>query len=151
MGDEGEGKDVFCSDQINHGIFYKTKHTIALYDIAPVVPGHCLLIPRRHMIDIKEASEEELSDLFKTLKKIRPVILKLYGDRSNSYNFTAQIGRYSGMSVMHLHFHFIPRRKQDPFQRGKSVYSEIERTRRISEGDYRKEVARLRKELKWSN
>jgi bis(5'-adenosyl)-triphosphatase len=144
------GSDVFCSGIINNGVFYKTKHTMAVCDIAPVVYGHSLIIPVRHVLDVDDLSEEEILDLFNTVKKVNQVLLRLYGDESKSYDMTTQVGEYSGMSVRHLHFHLIPRRKADSFQHGKSVFDAIERVARLPEEEYAKRVAVLRKELKWS-
>ncbi len=146
-----KGSDVFCSDEINRGIIYKSRYTIVLCDIAPVMPGHILLIPRRHVYDMADLREEELLDFFEVLKKVRPVILKLYSDGLGSYDMTAQIGEYSGRSVRHLHMHIIPRKKTDPYQEGfgSSVYDEIGKARRLSEAEYGKRVEMLRKELNW--
>ncbi len=146
-----KGSDVFCSDAIRPGIFYKTEHMIAICDIAPVVYGHSLVIPRRHVLDVRELSDGELKDMHDTIKKVTPVLLRLYGDSSNSYDLTAQIGEYSGMSVRHLHFHIIPRNKTDEYQKGdKSVFDAIEHVKRLDEQEYAKRVAILRKELNWS-
>ena len=144
-----KGEDVFCSESIEKGIFYKTRHTIALCDIAPVVYGHSLIIPRRHVLDFSELSSEELLDMQSVINKVKPVILKLYGDSSNSYDLTAQIGEYSGMSVRHLHFHIIPRKKNDEYQKGKSVFDAIEHVKRLDDDEYLKRVAILRKALDW--
>lgn len=150
MAEAKTAPDVFCTDIINDGIFYKSKHMKAIVDIAPVVPGHSLIIPNRHVADITELTMEELEDFFQTLKKIKPVILKLYGDSSGSYNMTTQIGEYSGMSVRHVHVHIIPRTKIDPFHGAQSVYDAIEKSRKLSPEEYKKRTALLRKELKWS-
>ncbi len=147
-----KGSDVFCSVSISDGIFYKTKHTMVVADIAPVVYGHTLIIPTRHVLDITELTGEELLDLFNAIKKVKPVILGLYGDGTGSYDLTSQIGEYSGMSVRHLHIHLIPRKKNDEYQdgSGKSVYDAIEHVKRLSKDEYAKRVAVLRKELKWN-
>ena len=44
--------DIFCSKSIRDGIFFESKYTIAIYDIAPVVPGHSLIIPKRHVSNL---------------------------------------------------------------------------------------------------
>ena len=142
--------DAFCSKSIEKGIFYRSKHAFALCDIAPVTYGHSLVIPRRHVLDVTELDDAELLDLCHVISKVKPVILRLYGDSSNSYDLTAQIGEYSGMSVRHLHFHIIPRRKGDEYQTGKSVFDAIEHVKRLDSHEYEKRVSTLRKELDWS-
>lgn len=146
---EAKGKDAFCSDSIKQGIFYKTAYTMAVCDRAPVIYGHSLVIPVRHVTDLTELSEEEFLDFFSMVKKVKPAILRLYGDSSNSYDMTAQMGKYSGMSVPHLHFHIIPRKKDDKYQGEENVYAAIEHSRWLSDEEYEKRVVALRKELKW--
>lgn len=141
--------DIFCTNVIDRGTFYMSKYTRAICDIAPVMPGHSLIIPLRHVMDITELTEEESQDLLRTVKKIKPAIIKLYGDESKSYDLTAQMGEYSGMSIKHLHFHLIPRKKTDPYQHGNSVFNAIERMKKIPDEEYGRYVSALRKELKW--
>jgi diadenosine tetraphosphate (Ap4A) HIT family hydrolase len=143
------GEDVFCSESVEKGIFFKSKHAFALCDIAPVTYGHSLVIPKRHVLDVTELTEEEFLDMYHVIRKVKAVVLRLYGDSSNSYDLTAQIGEYSGMSVRHLHFHIIPRRKGDEYQTGKSVFDAIEHVKRLDSGEYEKRVSILRKELDW--
>jgi bis(5'-adenosyl)-triphosphatase len=144
------GTDIFCSSAIQRGVFYRTRHTMAVCDLMPVMPGHTLIIPIRHVLDIAELSEEESADLISTIKKVKSVILRLYGDKSKSYDLTAQVGEFSGMSVRHLHFHIIPRTREDEYQHGKNVFAAIEKKERLSEEEFGKRVAALRKELKWN-
>lgn len=122
-----------------------------LYNIAPVLPGHSLVVPKRHVVDITELTDQEIVDMLRTIKKVKPVILGLYGDSSKSYDATAQIGEYSGMSIKHLHLHIIPRKENDKYEKNRTaVYSEIERTKRLSEEEYRAEIEKLRKAMKWN-
>lgn len=147
----GKGGDVFCSDEIRKGMFYSSRHTFAICDIAPVMPGHALVIPKRHVCDITELSRDELLDFFEVLAKVKAVILRIYSDSSGSYDMTAQIGEYSGRSVRHLHMHIIPRKKRDPYQDGfgSSVYDAIGKAEKLPEEEYRKRVEMLRNELDW--
>ena len=144
------GTDIFCGSAIREGVFYKTKYTMAVCDLMPVVYGHTIIIPIRHVLDMDELSEKETADLFSTIKKVKAVILKLYSDRSRSYDLTAQVGEFSGMSVRHLHFHIIPRTKEDEYQHGKNVFAAIEKRKPLPDEEYRKRVGILRKELKWN-
>ena len=128
-----------------------TKHTRAVYDIAPVLPGHCLVMPIRHVLDIRQLNGTETLDMFEVIKKIAPVLLRLYNASDESYSLTAQIGPYSGMSIRHLHLHFIPRNKDDIFQSsGSDIYYQIERSKKISKEEMQRNVQLLRSELEWS-
>ncbi len=139
--------DPFCKESVLEGAFYTTKHMMAVYDIAPVVKGHSLIIPKRHVSDIRMLSSEEMLDMLETMKRVSVVIFRLYGDGSDSYDLTAQIGRYSGMSIKHLHMHFIPRRGDDQYQDSVSIYAAIEKVKRLERAEYLSEVRRLREEV----
>ena len=141
-------KDIFCSDKIKESIFYKTRYTMAVCDIAPVLPGHSLIIPIRHVTDIVQLTDEEVVDMFDVVKKTRPILSRVFANGSDSYNLTAQIGPYSGMSVPHLHMHIIPRTSSDEFQHDNNrLYDMIERARRIRGDEMASRVALLKKEL----
>lgn len=145
-------KDVFCSEKINESVFYKTKYTMAVCDIAPVLPGHSLIIPIRHVTDPVQLTDDEIIDMFNVVKKVKPVLSRVFAKESDSYNLTAQIGRYSGMSVPHLHMHIIPRTSTDEFQHDNNkLYDMIERARRISNEEMASRVAILKKELESNN
>ena len=141
-------KDLFCSEKIRDSIFYKTRYTMAVCDIAPVLPGHSLIIPIRHVDDPVQLTDEEVVDMFNVLRKIKPVLSKVFAKGSDSYNLTAQIGKYSGMSIPHLHMHVIPRASNDEFQHDNNrIYDMIEHSKRITTEEMASRVTLLKKEL----
>ncbi|MEM0086940.1 MAG: HIT domain-containing protein [Candidatus Micrarchaeaceae archaeon] len=149
-------KDIFCRSDFYDQVYYETKFMMVAYDITPALPGHSLVIPKRHVGSIEKLSRSEAVDLYKVLRKVIPALLRIYG--ANSYVFTAQVGRYSGRSVPHLHFHLIPRSKADKYQdknerlykllkddRAKIAY--VARNREILRKRIEKDVLMLRKEF----
>ena len=84
----------------------------ASYDSYPVSEYHCLIIPKRHLIDFFDLSNDELlacNDLIKIIKN--EIIRK---DKSvKGFNLGTNIGKVSGQSIFHCHFHLIPRREGD--------------------------------------
>jgi len=48
----------FCSPDCTRIILSNTR-AIAIYDGFPVSPGHCLIIPKRHIASFFEATREE--------------------------------------------------------------------------------------------
>ncbi|MDE1824100.1 MAG: HIT family protein [Candidatus Micrarchaeota archaeon] len=146
------GADPFCSrEKIEHQIIYESRHFYALYGIRPVVPGHCLILPKRHILDMLEFSDEETADFQAIAKKVIPVLIEQYSKEEKSYDFTSQIGPYSGRTVNHLHFHVLPRSKKDEYQkRNVHIYLDIENNRSSLLLNIREEVGRLRKALGYS-
>jgi len=90
---------------------YEDEFTLAFLDIAPVNPGHTLVILKKHIENIEEASEEDLCHLIKTVKKVGNAIktrLKVSG-----YNAQINNDPVAGQVIPHIHVHVIPRIKGD--------------------------------------
>lgn len=99
-------------------VFASNDLAYAVFDLYPVSPGHTLVIPKRHMISIFEATEEERVALFDVLAEARQLLLENPQpsfDRVGSarvpdgFNIGINDGRSAGQTVMHLHIHLIPR------------------------------------------
>ena len=102
---------LFCNSKIS-GIAHENELAYASYDTYPVSELHCLIIPKRHVMDYFELSNEELiacNDLIKIVKQ--EVIEK---DKSvKAFNVGTNVGKAAGQSIMHCHVHLIPRREGD--------------------------------------
>jgi len=83
----------------------------ALFDNAPVTPGHMLLIPRRHVADWFETAPEERRDLLALADEARQWLLR---ERApDGFNLGVNVGEAAGQTVFHVHLHLIPRYKGD--------------------------------------
>ena len=102
---------LFCNSKIS-GIAHENELAYASYDTYPVSDNHCLIIPKRHVVDYFDLSNEELiacNDLIKIIKK--EVLEK---DKNvKAFNIGSNAGIEAGQSIMHCHIHLIPRRKDD--------------------------------------
>lgn len=109
--------DPFCRREETRGtVFHETKHFMLLYDIRPVVRGHMLFVPKRHVEDVLELSQSEIADMHEAFRNVIPKALDIYCPADRSYDITSQIGRYSGRTIPHLHFHMLPRSRSDSYQ-----------------------------------
>ena len=82
------------------------------YDSYPVSEHHCLIIPKRHVGDYFELSKDELIACDELIKIAKNEILTK--DQSvKGFNLGTNIGKVSGQSILHCHFHLIPRREGD--------------------------------------
>jgi diadenosine tetraphosphate (Ap4A) HIT family hydrolase len=81
------------------------------------VPGHTLIIPRRHVGSVFDLTHEELLDLHALVVKARERLLKdLHPD---AFNIGLNDGPAAGQTVPHAHIHLIPRKTGDvPDPRG---------------------------------
>ena len=86
-------------------------HAVAIADGFPVTPGHCLIVTRRHISSLFEATGEELSAIFELLAQVRQLLLApgVAGAAPDGFNIGINDGREAGQTVMHLHVHLIPR------------------------------------------
>ena len=79
--------DPFCvRSEIDKTIFFESRHFVVLYDIKPAVRGHCLFVPKRHMTDMLELTNDEMADFHGLFQAVVPRVLKLYGASENSYD-----------------------------------------------------------------
>jgi diadenosine tetraphosphate (Ap4A) HIT family hydrolase len=102
---------LFCNSKIS-GIIHENDLAYASYDTYPVSEFHCLIIPKRHVIDYFELTDEELvacNDLIKVIKE--EILIK---DKNvKAFNIGTNAGKIAGQSIMHCHIHLIPRREGD--------------------------------------
>jgi histidine triad (HIT) family protein len=105
---------VFCQiveKKIPAKIIIENEKTLAFLDIKPVNPGHILIIPKKHYSNIEEISKEDLCALSLMLKKMGKKIKDKLG--YDGYNVNLNNDEIAGQEISHLHFHLIPRRKND--------------------------------------
>ena len=84
----------------------------ASYDSYPVSDLHCLIIPKRHVKDYFELSNDEVIACNDLIKKIKEEIL-LRDPLVKGFNIGTNVGKSAGQSVLHCHIHLIPRREGD--------------------------------------
>jgi diadenosine tetraphosphate (Ap4A) HIT family hydrolase len=102
---------LFCNAK-ESGIAAENEFAYASYDSYPVSEFHCLIIPKRHVKDYFEMSDEELLACNDLILKIKDEILAK--DKTvKAFNIGTNAGKISGQSIMHCHIHLIPRREGD--------------------------------------
>ena len=96
-------------------IIGQNDHALWIFDGFPISPGHALIIPKRHIGSLFEASEAERSALFALLAAARNEVAE--ERQPDAYNIGINDGPAAGQTVPHLHIHLIPRYagdQQDP-------------------------------------
>ena len=102
---------LFCNAK-ESGIAAENEFAYASYDSYPVSDFHCLIIPKRHVKDYFEMSDEEILACNDLITKIKNEILAK--DKTvKAFNIGTNAGKISGQSIMHCHIHLIPRREGD--------------------------------------
>jgi histidine triad (HIT) family protein len=88
---------------------YEDERTYAFEDINPQAPTHVLIIPKRHVVDIKEAGPED-AEIIGYCNLVAAKIAKQRGIEKG-YRTVYNVGPESGQSVFHLHLHLLGGRK----------------------------------------
>ena len=55
---------------LQNQVFFETKYEIAILNKIPILPGHCLVIPKRHVLTIHELKSSEIQSLFETVELV---------------------------------------------------------------------------------
>jgi histidine triad (HIT) family protein len=84
---------------------YEDEHTFAFEDIDPKAPTHVLVIPKKHIRGLKEATLEDAE----IIGRCHLTAAKIARDRGieDGYRTVLNVGPRSGQSVFHLHVHLV--------------------------------------------
>ena len=102
---------LFCATK-NDDIIEENKFAFATLDSYPVSNQHCLIIPKRHVKDYFELSEEEILGCGQLIKKVK-IKVESNDKTIKGFNIGINSGKEAGQSIMHCHIHLIPRREGD--------------------------------------
>ena len=102
---------LFCNIK-ESGLALENDKAYASYDSYPVSYLHCLIIPKRHVQDYFDLTDEEILSCNDLIKRIKNEILNK-DSTVLGFNIGTNAGKIAGQSIMHCHIHVIPRRKGD--------------------------------------
>ena len=102
---------LFCNLKESE-LAHQNELAYASYDSYPVSENHCLIIPKRHINNYFDLSKDELIACDDLIRIVKDEIIKR--DKTvKGFNLGTNIGKVSGQSIFHCHFHLIPRRQGD--------------------------------------
>ncbi|HBK5992818.1 TPA: HIT family protein [Staphylococcus pseudintermedius] len=90
---------------------YENDYVYAFLDISQVSKGHTLLIPKTPSPNIYETDAETMKHIGEALPIVANAIKKTFNP--DGLNIIQSNGEYASQSVFHIHFHLIPRYKND--------------------------------------
>lgn len=102
---------IFCAiargDAPAH-VVYEDDHALAFLDIAPVVPGHSLVVPRRHVEGLlDQGADTAYAAMGPALAATARLLAYRLG--AEGINVLQSTGRPAGQVVFHIHCHVVPR------------------------------------------
>lgn len=102
--------EKIISRQIPAEIVYEDELVVALRDINPGAPIHLLVVPKKPIPRIAEATPGDHKVLGHMLLKAAEIAAK-FGLKENGYRLVINNGPDAGESVPHLHLHILGGRK----------------------------------------
>jgi histidine triad (HIT) family protein len=94
--------------QIPAKIIWEDDDVVAFHDVNPQAPVHVLIVPKKVVPRLNEATDDDRALLGKLLLVARDLAKKL--DLSSGYRVVINSGPDAGESVPHLHVHLLGKR-----------------------------------------
>ena len=98
---------LFCkivSGEIPARMVHEDDRIVAFEDIAPKAPTHVLIVPRKHIANLDEASAEDAAVIGDVALRAA-AIAREHG--LGDFRVVVNNGAGAGQSVFHLHFHLL--------------------------------------------
>lgn len=109
-----DGACAFCAilaGRLPASVVHEDDQVVAFMDLRQAVPGHVLVIPRRHVETLFELDEDTAARLMRVAVRIaRAADRALAPDGLNLWQSNRDAG---GQEVPHVHLHVQPRRVDD--------------------------------------
>src|SRR3990167_2262766 len=81
----------FCNlEVVQKQKVYEDDHIYILYHTQPILPGHCLLVPKRHTSRYDELTHQEAISLLEGIKRLDVASLSIY--RTQAYFLLQKTG-----------------------------------------------------------
>lgn len=108
---------LFCkiiAGEIPSHKVYEDDDFFAFLDIHPVNPGHTLVVPKAHHLNIFDLPTDILEKVGPVVQKIARAVQSTA--RADGINIIMNNEPSAGQVIFHAHIHIIPRHKGDGFQ-----------------------------------
>lgn len=108
-----DGRCVFCDkpafdDDQKTYILARTRHAFAMLNAFPYNPGHLMVAPFRHVAEMEDLRDEELSESMELLQRAIRALKEVTAP--HGFNLGMNVGRVAGAGIPgHLHWHLVPR------------------------------------------
>ena len=122
---------LFCKivkGELPSSKLYEDEDTLAFLDIFPVNKGHSLVISKEHYETIFDVPADSLAKISLVMKNVADAVKK--GVNADGISIAQSNGKDAGQVISHIHFHIIPRFKDDGLKlwpQGKYKEGEIDK------------------------
>ena len=99
-------------DDAENLVLWRTERSIVILNRFPYNNGHLLIAPMRHIAELEQATDEELTEMIKLARESQKALS--LSIKPHGFNVGMNFGRCSGAGLPgHLHIHIVPRWEGD--------------------------------------
>lgn len=103
---------VFCAaleeDEAHSLVVFRGTFCYIVLNLYPYNNGHLMVVPRRHVATLADATSEELGELMELTRRSEIALTEVY--EPHGLNMGINLGRPAGAGIIdHLHVHVVPR------------------------------------------
>ena len=101
---------IFCkiiNQEIPGHVIYEDEHVLAFLDISQTTKGHTLVIPKKHVENVFEMNETDMTQVFSVVPKLANSLRETF--KAAGMNIINNNDKVAGQTVFHYHVHLIPR------------------------------------------
>ena len=126
---------IFCkiiNGEIPAFKIYEDEYVLCFLDISQASEGHTLIVPKKHFENLFDVDQETLNHMAQAVKIVTNLLKEKLG--VTDVNLLNTSGTNAGQTVMHLHFHIIPRKEGDninfSFQENEPNFDKLSQTQK---------------------
>lgn len=113
----------FCGiDKEKNRIIKEGEFTFVIFSDPRLMPGHLLVIPKRHVEKLSELSEKERKELIDNVIEFQEKILKKIAPGCDIRENYRPFQKQDNLKVYHLHIHLQPRELKDELYKECQIY-----------------------------
>jgi len=104
---------IFCkiiNKEIPCTFIRENDELIVVNDLSPKAPTHLLIIPKKHIINLKHLVPGQDDAISAAMLNMAHELSKTL-DEPAAFNLVSNNGKQAGQSVFHLHWHFLAGKK----------------------------------------
>ncbi len=103
---------LFCGlIEKKSNVLFESENVVAMLSIEPAVPGHVVVLPRKHAPILEAVPDFVVADMFKVSNKVGVAVFEALGAQGT--NIVVQNGPAAGQKHNHVMINVIPRFEND--------------------------------------
>ena len=118
---------IFCKiikGELPSKTIYEDELIKIIMNINPATNGHLLVLPKEHMVNIMDTTDEVIMHSIKVIRKLYPTLK----EKLNCEGLTISQNNELGQEIKHFHIHLTPRYNSDllDFNYNKDMLSSLD-------------------------